>query len=142
MITSSPRTVFSVQQTLGPVVEAPALVSPVPFSARYDLDRNTGLISRLGHPLRGLSIAGTIFICPGVQGGVAAGWTFLKLAELGIGVAGLVFGEVNPVMVQGAQAAGVPIAAGVDPAIFAGVSTGDIVRLDPPAQRVVLVQGA
>lgn len=139
MITTS-QTVFAVQRSLGQVVEAPALVNQVTFSARYDLDRETGIISRLDHPLRGISVAGTILICPGVQGGVAAGWTFLKMNALGVGFSGLVFGKVNPVMVQGAQAAGIPIAAGVDPEIFEAVQTGAIVRLDPRQRRVTLVQ--
>jgi predicted aconitase with swiveling domain len=132
-------TTFAVAQALGPSVEAPALVSPVPYSARYDLDRDTGIVSRAGHPLRGSSIAGAIFVCPAVQGGVAAGWTFLKLYALGVGVRGLVFGRTNPVMVQGAQAAGLPIMAGVDPAFFAAVRTGMVIRLEPAARRVVLV---
>jgi predicted aconitase with swiveling domain len=132
-------TTFAVARALGPSVEAPALVSPVPFSARYDLDRDTGVVSRAGHPLRGASIAGAIFVCPAVQGGVAAGWTFLKLAALGVGVRGLVFGRTNPVMVQGAQAAGIPIVAGIDPAFFDVIRTGMVIRLEPAARQVVLV---
>ena len=42
-------------------------------------------------------------------------------------------------MVQGAQAAEIPIAAGVDDAIFEHVSSGAIVRLDPGALHVVLL---
>jgi predicted aconitase with swiveling domain len=128
--------VFHVVQAIGEPVEGPALVSPLAFSARYDLDRETGLITRIGHPLRGESVAGKILICPAVQGGVAGGWTFLKLRGLGLGVRGLVFGGVNPVMVQGAEAAGIPIAAGVDAAIFEEVASGALVRLDPAARRV------
>ena len=131
--------VFRVERAIGPRVEGPALISPVPFSARYDLDRESGLISRLGHPLAGESVADKIFICPAVQGGVAAGWTFLKLASLGVGFKGLVFGRVNPVVVQGAQAVGIPIAAGVDESIFEHVGNGAIVLLEPAALRVQLL---
>jgi predicted aconitase with swiveling domain len=131
--------VFGVSHAIGRAVEGPALVSPVPFSARYDLDWDRGVFSRLGHPLDGTAIAGSIFICPGVQGGVAAGWAFLKLASHGLGFAALVFGRVNPVMVQGAQAAEIPIAAGVDDAIFERVRNGSIVRLEPEALQVVLL---
>ena len=133
-------TAFEVAQGIGTSVEGPALVSPVPFSARYDLDRDKGIISRVGHPLRGASIAGAIFICPAVQGGVAAGWTFLKLNALNVGIRALVFGRTNPVMVQGAQAAGIPIVAGVDPTLFDVVRNGMVVRVEPAARRVVLVR--
>lgn len=130
---------FSVTQAIGDPVEAPALVCPVPFSARYDLDRTTGLISRTGHPLEGQSVANKILLTPGVQGGVAAGWALLAMRGLGVGFAGLVFGDVNPVMAQGAVTAHIPIAAGVDPAIFDQVNTGDVIRLDPARRTVTLL---
>jgi phosphomecalonate degydratase small subunit len=130
--------VFRVVHAIGRAVEGPALVSRVPFSARYDLDWEAGRFSRLGHPLDGESIAGKILISPGVQGGVAAGWAFLRLASGDAGFRGLVFGRINPVMVQGAQAAGTPIASGVDEAIFEHVENGTIVQLDPYRLRVKL----
>jgi predicted aconitase with swiveling domain len=52
------------------------------------------------------------------------------MANLGVGFSGLIFGEINPVMVQGAVAAGIPIASGVDPEMFESIKTGDVVRLD------------
>ena len=130
---------FRVRSAIGEAVEGPALVSRVPFSARYDLDWETGRFSRLGHPLDGTPIAGTILVCPGVQGGVAAGWALLNLASRGVCFAGLVFGRVNPVMVQGAQAAAIPIAAGVDEAIFEHLEGGEPVRLSPDELLVTLL---
>lgn len=131
---------FRVAQATGAEVEARAVVSPVPFSARYDLDRTTGLISRTDHPLRGESVRGAIFVAPGVQGGVAAGWAFLSMRGLGVGPRGLIFGAVNPVMVQGAVTAGLPIVAGIDPAFFDEVRNGDTVRIEPQAHQVAIVR--
>lgn len=131
---------FSLTYATGPRVEAEVLVSPVPFSARYDLDRRIGVISREGHPLKGCSIAGKILIAPGVQGGVAAGWAFPAMTDLGVGFAGLVFGEVNPVMVQGAVTAGIPIGAGFGATVLEQVRTGDRVILDPSLHQLVFVQ--
>lgn len=138
-MSTTSTTTYQLAQALGEPVEAPALISTRPFSARYDLDRDTGVISRLGHPLRGRSVAGMILICPGVQGGVAAGWTFMKLAAHDLGFAGLVFDRVNPVMVQGAQAASLAIAAGIDPRVFAAVANDTVIRLDPPHRRLVVL---
>jgi predicted aconitase with swiveling domain len=133
---------FAVERAIGDTVEGVALVSTAPFSARYDLDREEGLISRMGHPLKGQSVRDKILICPAVQGGVAAGWAFLAMKGRGHGFKGLVFGRINPVMVQGAQAAEIPVAAGVDEAIFTHVTTGMVVRLDPASREIVVVDNA
>lgn len=127
---------YKAKQATGKAIEAIAVVSPVTFSARYDLDRTNGIICRQDHPLRGTSIIDTVLVAPGVQGGVAGGWAFLAMKGLGVGFKGLVFGAVNPVMVQGAVAAGIPIFAGIDLEIFDEVKTGDRIFLDPLAKTV------
>ncbi|ANY09434.1 aconitase X swivel domain-containing protein [Pseudonocardia sp. HH130630-07] len=139
-MTAAHRTGYTVDRATGSDVEAEALVSPVAFSARYDLDRETGIVSRTGHPLQGRSVAGRILVAPGVQGGVAAGWAFLSMRGLGVGPSGLVFGAVNPVMVQGAVTAGIPIVAGVDPAFFDDVRSGDRIRISPRSFRVTVLR--
>ena len=130
------RATYAVQQGSGPAVQARVLVDPVAFSPRYDLDRVRGTFSRTGHPLHGESLAGRVLASPGVQGGVAGGWAFLAMAGSGVGPAALVFGHVNPVMVQGAVTAGIPILAGIDPAFFAEVGTDDVVRVNPAGSTV------
>jgi len=131
---------FSARQATGEPVEASVVMCPVPFSARYDLNRVTGVISREDHPLKGTSVRGRILIAPGVQGGVAAGWAFLAMKGRDVGFAGLVFGLTNPVMVQGAVTAGVPIFAGVDEAICDALKTGDRVRLDPATKTITVLE--
>lgn len=131
---------YTLTQAQGPTVRARALVSPVPFSARYDLDRVEGRISREDHPLKGSSITDTIYIAPGVQGGVAGGWALLSMRKLGVGFAGLVLGDTNPVMVQGAVTAGIPIAAGFDPAMLDDIRTGDLIELDPTAHTLRILE--
>lgn len=133
---------YSASQATGPGVQARLLVDPVTFSPRYDLDRVSGRFSRTGHPLLGESLEGRVLASPGVQGGVAGGWAFLAMAGAGVGPAGLIFTDVNPVMVQGAVTAGIPIVAGVDPAFFDDVRTGDRLRVDPAARTVLLLAEA
>ena len=129
---------FHARQGFGPPVEGDVIVSPVPFSARYDLDRATGLIARLDHPLRGVSLVEKILIAPAVQGGVAAGWALLDMRHRGVGIAGLVLGRANPVMVQGAVTAGIPILVGLEDEILTAIHTGDRVLIDPAARRMLL----
>jgi len=133
------RATYSVLQATGPAAQARLLVDPLTFSPRYDLDRVEGRFSRAGHPLYGEPIAGVVLAAPGVQGGVAGGWAFLAMAGLGVGPAALVFAATNPVMVQGAVTADIPIVAGIDPAFFDEARNGDVVRVDPAARTVQLL---
>jgi predicted aconitase with swiveling domain len=115
----------------GPDVEAELVLSRDTFSIRYDMDRETGVISRHGHALEGMSLAGKIVYFPAVQGGVAAGWAFLALTGRGVAPAGVLFGRTNPVMIQGLVLAGSPVMHRVSPDPFTVFRTGDRVRMSP-----------
>jgi len=123
----------------GPDVEAEIVLSKGTFSIRYDMDRETGIISRRGHALEGCSLAGKIVYFPGVQGGVAAGWAFLALVHRGVAPAGVLFRRTNPVMVQGLVLAGIPVLHRVSPDPLTVLETGDLVRMSPARGTVTLV---
>ncbi len=129
---------ISLTRAFGPVVEGAALVSEEGFSPRYDLDRWSGLITKPGHKLEGQNIRDRICFFPTAKGGIAAGWAFYDIKAKGISPKAFIFGVTNPVMVQGAVLAGIPITEGwsVDPREVIG--NGDWVRVDP-ARRVVEV---
>lgn len=129
-------------RAVGATVRARVLVSREGFSPRYDLDRTTGVISRIGHSLEGHSVRDKIMIIPSAKGGVAAGWAFADIAEKGFGLKGLVFGKLNPVMVQGAVFAGMPIAEGWSPNALEVIRTGDLVELDPQARVLRVIERA
>ncbi len=133
---SAPILTIALDRAFGPVVEGEAVVSEEGFSPRYDLDRWSGVITKPGHRLEGLSIAGRICFFPTAKGGIAAGWAFHDIKAKGIAPAAFVFGVTNPVMVQGAILAGIPISEGWSPEPREVLRTGDLVRLDP-ARRVV-----
>ena len=134
--------VVKVARALGKVVRGEALVSREGFSPRYDLDRTTGLISKIGHSLEGQSIRDKIMIIPSAKGGVAAGWAFADIAEKGFALKALVFGKLNPVMVQGAVFAGMTITEGWTPDATAAIRTGDLIEVDPAAREIrVLKRG-
>lgn len=130
---------YLLKQAAGGLVQAPVIVSARSFSARYDLDRKSGTFSREEHPLKGQSITGKILVAPGVQGGVAAGWALPSMAQLGVGFAGLLFGSVNPVMVQGAIAAGIPVGSGLPDEFFAVIRSGDVVLFDAAKRTVTIL---
>lgn len=139
---STPLLTIALDRAFGPVVEGEAVVSEEGFSPRYDLDRWTGLISKPGHKLEGLSIVGKVCFFPTAKGGIAAGWAFFDIHAKGIAPAAFCFGVTNPVMVQGAVLAGIPITEGWSPDPREVLRTGDWVRVDPPRRVVELLRRA
>lgn len=133
---------FPVLRAWGDKVSGVALVMREGFSPRYDLDRLTGVISRPGHSAEGESVAGRILLIPTVKGGVAGGWAFADLLHKGIAPRALVFGRLNPVMVQGAVLARLPIMEGLPPEALRRIRTGDLIEVDPAARCVRLVAPA
>jgi len=130
---------ITVNRAFGDIVEGEAIVSEEGFSPRYDLDRWSGIISRPGHKLEGLSITDKILFFPSAKGGVAAGWAFHDIKHKGLAPKAFVFGVTNPVMVQGAIFANITITEGWDCVPHDVIRTGDIVRVDPQQRRIVLV---
>lgn len=68
---------------VGPDAEGMALVCEEGFSALYDYDRYTGVVSRETHALYGQSIAGKIVVFRTSKGGVATSLMMLDMVERG-----------------------------------------------------------
>jgi predicted aconitase with swiveling domain len=134
--------VIHVQKAWGPVVEGEALVMREGFSPRYDLDRTTGLISRIGHSVEGHQVKDRILVIPTSKGGVAGGWAFFDMLHKGIAPMALVFGKLNPVMVQGAVLARMPVTEGWSVNALDHIATGDVVRIDPAQRTLTVVRKA
>jgi len=139
---SAPLGTIRVARAFGPVVEGIALVSEEGFSPRYDLDRWSGLITKPGHKLEGESIVDKVCFFPTAKGGIAAGWAFYDIKWKRIAPKAFIFGVTNPVMVQGAIFAGIPITEGWEPNPREVVNSGDRVRVDPARGLIeVLARG-
>jgi predicted aconitase with swiveling domain len=131
-----------VERAFGAAVEGEALVSSEGFSPRYDLDRTTGVITKIGHALEGQALKDRILITPTAKGGVAAGWAFLDMKAKGFAPKALVFGRTNPVMVQGAVFADITITEGWQPDALTRVRSGDLVRVDPKRRLLQVLKRA
>ncbi|MQA12320.1 MAG: DUF126 domain-containing protein [Pseudonocardiaceae bacterium] len=124
----------------GDEVLAVALVSGDAFSARYDLDHVTGVVSRESHDLYGRTIAGKILVVPSAKGGTATGWRLLDLTSRGLAPAGLLLRKTNPVLVQGAVFAGIPIMHELNPDPVTSIRSGQSIRMRPREGRVELLE--
>ena len=136
MSAAGARLILSGPPGFGEAVEAEALVTSDGFSARYDLDHTTGVISREAHQLYGQSLVGKVLVVSTAKGGTATGWRLFDLVERGTAPAALVFRRTNPVMVQGAVMAGIPIMHRLEPDPVEAIASGDLVRLLPADGRI------
>lgn len=127
---------------VGPAVEGEALVSHHAFNARYDLDRRRGVFSRPSHDLYGQSCVGKVLVFAGAKGGIATSWALLDLQSRGLAPAALLFRRTNPVMVQGAVLADVPLLHLLEPDPVTALRTGDWVRVDPERGMVSVLRRA
>jgi uncharacterized protein len=136
------RDVIRVKRAFGPAVEGEAVVSREGFSPRYDLDRTSGIISKIGHALEGVQLKDKILVTPSAKGGVAAGWAFFDIKAKGFAPKALIFGKTNPVMVQGAVFAGITITEGWTPNALEAMATGDWIRVDPAKKTIEVLKRA
>jgi len=132
--------VFRARQSIGRTVRGPALVAPDGFSARYDLDRIAGIFSRPTHKPAGQSYGGKILILETAKGGVASAWMLHEMASRGVIPLALVFNSVNPILVQGAALADLPMLAGFDEDITAAVPNGGEVEVNPSMSMLTVLK--
>lgn len=137
-MSAAPLLVLHGPPGFGPELEGEALVSRTGFNARYDMDRRRGVFSRTSHDLHGQSFAGRILVFPTAKGGMATSWALADLRQKGIAPLAVLFGNANPIVVQGAVFAGLPILHRLEPDALESLRSGDWLRLRP-AQGVVEV---
>ena len=128
------------RQAMGGKVRGVALVAKDGFSARYDLDRSTGIFSRPAHKLVGQSYKDRILVLDTAKGGVASAWMLREMAARGIVPLALVFNSVNPIIAQGAAFGGVTLIAGFEGDITSQIPQGATLEIDPAARTVRIVE--
>ena len=125
---------------IGAAVEGIALVARDDFSARYDLDRKSGVFSRPAHKLAGHSYVDQILVLNTAKGGVASAWMLRDMVERAVTPKALVFNSVNPILAQGAAFAPLTLVDRfTDGDVTTLIRTGDRVRIDPAAGVVTIL---
>ena len=125
---------------VGPMVRGPALVAGDDFSARYDLDRLSGVFSRPAHALHGQSYVGCVLVLNTAKGGVATSWMLYEMKSRDMCPAALLLNTANPVIAQGAALADMALVDRFDVDITEVIQTGDDVHVDPAEGLVIVHQ--
>jgi predicted aconitase with swiveling domain len=132
-------TVLKCHPGIGPSVAGTALVAKDNFSARYDLDRKTGVFSRPTHALAGQSYVGKVLVLDQAKGGVATAWMLHEMKSRGLVPLALVFNRVNPILAQGAAFGSVTMVDRFEGDVTDLIRTGDRLRIDPVAGIVEIL---
>ena len=134
------RILLRCHQGIGPAVVGTALVAADNFSARYDLDRTKGMVSRPSHKLAGESYVDRVLVLDQAKGGVATAWMLHEMTARMVMPRGLIFNRVNPILAQGAALAGLTLVDRfADGDVTALIHTGDELRIDPAAGFVEIL---
>jgi predicted aconitase with swiveling domain len=136
------RVVLRSHPGVGPDVEGEALVCDDGFSARYDVNRRSGVFSRESHALFGQSLVGKVCVFNTAKGGVATAWALLDMKSRGVAPAALLFRTTNPIMVQGAVLGGIALMDRLEPDPLAAIRSGDWVRVRPKEGTVEVIRRA
>lgn len=125
---------------VGSIVEGEALVADDDFSARYDLDRITGIFSRPGHKLAGQSYKDRILVLNTSKGGVASAWMLYEMKSRGMAPRAILFNRANTILIQGAAFADMALCDRfVDGDITKLIKTGQRLKVDPEAGCVKII---
>lgn len=125
---------------IGPAVRGTALVAEDNFSARYDLDRISGVFSRPAHKLHGQSYVGVVLVLVTAKGGVASAWMLNEMAARGMAPKAIIFDRTNTILAQGAAFAGMTLVDRFEEGKPTDlIRTGDELDIDPAAGRVTIL---
>ncbi|MEO0619790.1 MAG: DUF126 domain-containing protein [Pseudomonadota bacterium] len=124
---------------IGPAVSGVALVAQDNFSARYDLDRLTGIFSRPEHALAGQSYVDRILVLNTAKGGVASAWMLHEMVARGLSPKAILFNTANTILAQGAAFAGLAMCDRFDAGdITQLITTGEHVDVFPGEGRCIV----
>lgn len=133
--------VFRGHVGIGTKVAGEALAANDNFSARYDLDRVTGVFSRPTHKLVGQNYVGKVLVLNVAKGGVATAWMLREMAARGMCPLALLLNFANPIMAQGAAFGDVALIDRFEVDITNAIRTGERVTVDPETGTVTVHGG-
>ena len=110
-------------------VAGEAVVSLEPVGFNGGIDPKTGEFVERGHPLCGTNVKGKIMVFPTGKGSTGGSYILYAANQNGVGPAGIVMQELEPIIVIGAIISEIPLIS-VSAEEMDKVHTGDMVELD------------
>jgi uncharacterized protein len=116
-----------------------ALVSPDPICYLGGIDVKTGMVTEVGHPLQGQSIAGKILVFPTGKGSTGGSYLIYEATMNGKGPVAMVNRNVEQVTAIGCIMAEIPLVDRPDVDVCEVIKTGMKVEVDGDAGTVTIL---
>ena len=114
------------------------MVSDVPITYLGYVNRDTGVIEEVGHPLDGRAIDDTIMIYPKGSGSTVAPYVLMGLIYTGKGPKAIVNRDVCSLTLPACSLLDLPYSHGFDEDPCLAVNDGDLVRITKVGDKVTL----
>ena len=107
-----------------------ALISAKPISFFGDINPETGEIIAEDNPLKGVSIAGKVFIFPYGRGSTVGSYIIYRLKKAGKAPVAIVNVRTEPIIAVGCVIAQIPLVDMLDKNPIEAIPTGSLVEVD------------
>jgi predicted aconitase with swiveling domain len=118
------------RKVVGGVAEGEALVSQQPVEGWINADSQRGIITEIGHELRGVKLKGKVFVFPHPRGSGAWAASFGNMKRYHTNPIAMIFTRGNSLAFQGGLLMDVPTMTDLDQDPVAVIETGDLVKVD------------
>ena len=120
------------------VIEGQAMVSDVPITYLGYVNRDTGVVEEVGHPLDGRAIEDKILIYPKGSGSTVAPYVLMGLIYTGVGPKAIVNRDVCSLTLPACSLLDLPYSHGFEEDPCLAINDGDLVRLSKSGDEVSL----
>ena len=107
-----------------------ALVTAEPICFLGGVDVKTGIITEVGHPLKGKCMAGKVLVFPTGKGSTGGSYLIYETVNNGVGPCAMINRSVEQVTAIGCIIAEVPMVDNVQPDAIETIKDGDIVEVN------------
>ena len=107
-----------------------ALVTTEPICFLGGVDVKTGMITEVGHPLKGKCMAGKVLVFPTGKGSTGGSYLIYEAGSNGVGPCAMINRSVEQVTAIGCIIAEVPMVDSVNPDAIEAIKDGDLVEVN------------
>ena len=118
------------RKVVGGKSKGPALVCDEPICFLGGVDVRTGVITEVGHPLKGKCMAGKVLVFPTGKGSTGGSYLIYEAANNGVGPCAMMNRNVEQVTAIGCIIAEIPMVDQVETDPIAAIKDGDMVEVD------------